>query len=89
MNNLGKIMGYAYTVTPIALTICPNIYQINAKSLVFYSMVRYADYLIYIRINIWKHKKLKKIKDKIRGYTYKMTHISADNFPSVAHLVSY
>ena len=25
-----------------------TIYKINAKGLVFYSMVRYADYLIYI-----------------------------------------
>ena len=30
-----------------------TIYQINAKSLVFYSMVRYADYLIYIFIYIY------------------------------------
>ena len=29
-----------------------TIYQINAISLVFYSMVRYADYLIYIYGNI-------------------------------------
>ena len=30
-----------------------TIYQINVISLVFYSMVRYADYLIYIFINIY------------------------------------
>ena len=30
-----------------------TIYHINAISLVFYSMVRYADYLIYIFINIY------------------------------------
>ena len=30
-----------------------TIYQINAIGLVFYSMVRYADYLIYIFINIY------------------------------------
>ena len=29
-----------------------TIYQLNATNLVFYSMVRYADYLIYIFINI-------------------------------------
>ena len=33
-----------------------TIYQMNAISLAFYSMVRYVDYLIYISINIiWKH----------------------------------
>ena len=31
-----------------------TIYQINTISLVFYSMVRYADYLIYIYGNIRK-----------------------------------
>ena len=30
-----------------------NIYQINAISLVFYSMVRYANYLIYMFIKIY------------------------------------
>ena len=32
-----------------------TIYQINAISLVFYLMVRYADYLIYIFINIYEN----------------------------------
>ena len=35
------------------LLFAQTIYQINAISLVFYSMVRYADYLIYIFINIY------------------------------------
>ena len=30
-----------------------TIYQINAISLAFYSMVRYSDYLIYIFINVY------------------------------------
>ena len=32
-----------------------NMYQINAISLVFYFMVRYADYLIYIFIDIYEN----------------------------------
>ena len=47
-------------------------------------MVRYADYLIYVSINIFGYiRNLKKIKEKI-----KITHISAANFPRVAYLVS-
>ena len=30
-----------------------TIYELNAISLIFYSMVRYADYQIYIFINIY------------------------------------
>ena len=30
-----------------------TVYQINAISLIFYSTVRYSDYLIYIFINIY------------------------------------
>ena len=67
-------------ITPFSL-FALTIYQINAISLVFYSMVRY----IYIR----KHKKLKQITEILRGYTYKITHISAAKFSSVAHLVSF
>ena len=65
------------------------IYQINAISLVFYSMVRYADYLIYILIKKYATLEIKENHGKIRGYTYKIIHISAANFPSVAHLVSF
>ena len=66
-----------------------TIYQINAISLVFYSMVRCADYLIYTFINIYETLEIKENHGKIKGYTYKITHIPAANFPSVAHLVSY
>ena len=38
----------------IHLLFALTIFQINAISLVFYSMVRYADYLIYIFINIYE-----------------------------------
>ena len=37
----------------VALAVALRVYQINAISLVFYSMVRYADYLLYIFINIY------------------------------------
>ena len=91
MKTCGKIIEYANKITTISLTICPNcIYQINAMSLNFYSMVRYADYLIYIFIDIYGNiRNLRTLWEKLRGYTYKITHISAAYFPSVAHLVSY
>ena len=67
-----------------------TIYKINAMSLDFDSMVRYADYLINISINKYGNiRNLRTLRKKLRGYTYKITHISAANFPSVAHLVSY
>ena len=53
MKTRRNIIGYANKITPISHTICPNYISINAMSLDFYSMVRYADYLIYIFINIY------------------------------------
>ena len=44
MKNHGKIIGYAFTIISISLTIFAlTIYQINDISMVFYLMVRYAD----------------------------------------------
>ena len=51
MKNLGKSWGMLTQLLLSHLLFALTIYQINAKSLVFYSMVRYADYLIYIPIN--------------------------------------
>ena len=48
-NNGGMLTQLFLSHLLFALTI----YQINAISLVLYSMVRYADYLIYIFINIY------------------------------------
>ena len=88
MKTCGKIIGYANKITPISLTVCPN--YISTMSLDFYSMVRYAVYLIYIFINIYGNiRNQRTSQKKLMGYTYKITHISAANFPSVEHLVSY
>ena len=89
MKTRGKIIGNANKITPISL-FALTIYKINAMSGDFYSMVRYADYLIYIFINIYGNiRNQRTSQKKFRGYTYKITHISAANFPIVAHLVSY
>ena len=53
-------------------------------------MLRYADYLIYIFINIMETLEIRdKITEKLIWYTNNITHISAAYCPIVAHLVSY
>ena len=62
--------------------------QINAIRLVLYSMVRYGIMEFTYTLIYLETLEIKEITEK-RGYTYKITHISAADFPSVAHLVSY
>ena len=51
----------------------------------FYSLVRYADYLIYIFININGKIRNKKNHRKIKGLYLEITNISAAHCPKVAH----
>ena len=44
-----------------------TIHKINAISLVFYSMVRYADYLIYLFLIYMETLEIKKITEQIKG----------------------
>ena len=54
----------------------------------FFSMVKYANCLIYIFMNININTRLKrKNRQKIKGYTYKITNISAAHCPRVANSI--
>ena len=64
-----------------------TIYQINAISLVFYPMVRYADDLVYIFIRIYENIKNYENHGKNKGIYNVPTKLP--DYPSVAHLVSY
>ena len=54
----------------------------------FYAMIRYANHFMIILLNInLDVRNERKMVIKLRGYTYKSTHIVAANTPRLPHLV--
>ena len=73
----------------LIIVVNQTLYQMNAMRQAFYSVV-YADYLICMFMNInGNTRSERKITEKLRGYSYKITQISTAKYPRVVHLVSY
>ena len=55
----------------------------------FYAMIRYANHfrIIFLNINLNVRKEQKRVI-KLKGCTYKITHIVAANIPSLPHVPS-
>ena len=54
----------------------------------FYSMIRYANRFMIILLNINLYVGYKrKMLIKLKGYTYKITHIVAANIPRLPYLI--
>ena len=54
----------------------------------FYAMIGYANHFMIILLNINLNvRKEKRNGNKLRGCTYKFTHIVAANIPRLPHLV--
>ena len=54
----------------------------------FYAMIRYANHFMIIFLNINLNVKTeRKMVIKLRGCTYKITHVVAANIPRLPHLV--
>ena len=55
---------------------------------IFYAMIVYANHFMIIFLNINLNvRKENKMVIKLRGCTYKITHIVAANIPGLPHLV--
>ena len=67
-----------------------NWVKISAKAQYFYHMIQYANNLISAFMDTDKTmRNYRQITVKVRGYTYKITHNLAFNYPRVANLVPY
>ena len=81
MKTRGNIMGKLTQSLLIHLLFTLTIYQINAITLVFYSMVRYADYQIYIFIKIYETLEITENCGKNKGiYLQNYSYLSC-SFP--------
>ena len=58
------------------------------RHITFYPMIGYANHFMIIFLNIvLNFREERKMVIKLRGCTYKITHIVAANIPRLAHLV--
>ena len=89
--NTWKLRGYTYKITHISAAYRPivaNMVSTYCYVTVFIATVIYSSCLIYIfmKININIRTK-RKMAEKIKGYTYKITNIPAAYCPNVANIM--
>ena len=86
-------MGYTYTNTHISAASCPKLpklIKIDAKTKFLYTVVECTNDLILLFMNvIWNIRNNRKNDRKIKGYTCKITYISAACYLRVANWKQY
>ena len=91
--NAEKLRGYSYKTTHISAASCPILqtwFKIDAKTQFLYPVVQYTNHLILLFMNvIWNIRNNRKKMQEIKGYTCKITYISAACYPRVANWIPY
>ena len=89
--NVEKLKLAIYNITYISSAYCPrltSLYQKMLRHSKFYAMIGQANHFMIIFLNINLNvRNERKMVMKLRGCTYKITHIVAANIPRLPHLV--